>query len=633
MREPNKPKALWFGRRPSRCFGTLHQPEIRSDCGVVLCDTFGFDGLIAYRALRHLAGALTERGFWSLRIDYDGEGDSAGGPWEPDRLDAWIRSIDAAVGVLRSRGVSDIRLVGYRAGALLAHRYATTHPGVSGLVLWWPPASGAAYVRELRALSKLSAAARPVQRVMADRFPKDSLEVCGFEFAAQTLVDLAAIDLVVAPSPVRPRSVLLIDRSDAAPNDLLLRGLVDLGSNVEHEQMPGYAEFMTDDEVKSVAPLKTLHRIVDWLDNANLALPNAGAPVVANVVDAAVVEANTLSIQDPTAGRFAPPGPARDRVIEEQAWVDARLFAIISRPAGDVPIRSASIVLCTTGANNRVGPGRLYVLLARYWASLGFTVVRIDLGGVGDSVGVDPLTQISAHAPTCLDEIRETVAWVQTRTGFDSVVLFGLCSGAFNAFHAAVDGVDISHAMLVNPGIFYLGADDTASSSTETSLSAAHSLGRGLVSPRKWRLVLREQGITHGLAHVGELLRRGATDGFGFAFGAMARNAARRVGLRVDAPSPLPTDLEKIAARGVKVLMIFSAGESTARYVRMFGGRALETLRRSGHVQLVEIDGGDHVFSSPGARQRLFEESTEFLEREYPLVSAPVATTVLDTPA
>jgi alpha-beta hydrolase superfamily lysophospholipase len=633
MHKPHEPKALWFGRGPSRCFGTLHQPAILSDRGVVLCDTFGFDGLIAYRALRHLAEAGTERGFWSLRIDYDGEGDSAGGPWEPNRLEAWIRSIDAAVGVLRSRGVSDIRLVGYRAGALLAHRYATTHPGISGLVLWWPTASGAAYVRELRALSKLSAAARPVQRVMADRFPEDSLEVCGFEFAAQTLVDLAAIDLVAAPCTVRPPSVLLIDRSDTAPNDLLVRKLVDLGSDVEHEQMSGYEEFMTDDELKSVAPLKTLHRIVDWLDNANAAVPNADSLVVADVAVAAVVETNMLSIQDPTAGRFPPPGPARDEVIEEPAWVDDRLFAIISRPAGRAPIRRASIVLCTTGANNRVGPGRLYVLLARYWASLGFTVVRIDLGGAGDSVSVDPLTQIQAHAPTCIDEIRETVTWVQTRTGFDSVVLFGLCSGAFNAFHAAVDGVDIRHAMLVNPGIFYLGADDTASTSTETSLWAAHSLGRGLVSPRKWRLVLREQGIRHGLAHVGDLLRAGATDGLGFAFGAMARNAARRVGLRVDAPSSLPTDLEKIAARGVKVLMIFSAGESTPRYVRMFGGRALEALLRSDRVQLVEIDGGDHVFSSPGSRQRLFEESTEFLDREYPLASPPVATTVLDSPA
>ncbi len=166
MRKPHEPEPLWFGRGGHRCFGMLHQPAMPSNRGVVLCNTFGFDGLIAYRSLRHLAGALTERGLWSVRLDYDGEGDSGRGPWAPDQLDAWIASIDAAVGVLRSRGVSDIRLVGFRAGALLAHRYATTHPGISGLVLWWPCVSGATYARELRrALEALSgSASRPTGR-------------------------------------------------------------------------------------------------------------------------------------------------------------------------------------------------------------------------------------------------------------------------------------------------------------------------------------------------------------------------------------------------------------------------------------------------------------------------------------
>jgi len=625
MHEPHKPEALWFGRGGSRAFGVLHQPATLSNRGAVLCNTFGFDGLIAYRALRHLAGELTERGFWSLRIDYEGEGDSDGGPWEPNRLEAWIASIDAAVGMLRSRGVSDMRLVGFRAGALLAHRYATTLPGTSGLVLWWPIVSGSAYVRELRALSRLSAAARPVQRIRAGRFPDDALEVSGFEFGAEALADLAAIDLITAPSLVRPPSTLLIDRSDAPPNDLLARRLADLGAHVDHERMAGYGEFMTDNEVKSVPPLKTLRTIVQWLDAANPEVPTADSPIT---LDSGVVETDRLTIDDPTAGHFAPLGPARNRIVEEPVWIGDRLFAIVSRPTGRVSIRNASIVLCTTGANNRVGPGRLYVHLSRYWASLGFTVLRVDLGGVGDSVNVDPLSEIHPHAESCIDEIRETVAWVRTQTGFDAVVLFGLCSGAFNAFHAAVEGMDINHAILVNPGTFYLGADHSSSTSAETSLLAAHSLGRGLVSPRKWRLVFREQGLGTGLTHARDLMRSGAANGLGFALGAVVRNAARRAGLHVGAPSELPTDLERIAGRGVKVLMILSAGESTVHYVRMVGGEALESLLRSGLVRLVEIDGGDHVFSSPGSRQRLFEEATKYLECEYPVSPEPANTAV-----
>ena len=67
-----------------------------------------------------------------------------------------MASIDAAVSVLRARGVTDIRLVGFRIGATLACRYATTHPGVSGLVLWAPCDRGAAYVREQRVRARMS---------------------------------------------------------------------------------------------------------------------------------------------------------------------------------------------------------------------------------------------------------------------------------------------------------------------------------------------------------------------------------------------------------------------------------------------------------------------------------------------
>ena len=68
---------------------------------MVFCNPLGFEGVIAYRAYRRLADDLTARGFFVLRFDYDGEGDSAGGSWEPNRVETWLASIDAAVAVLR----------------------------------------------------------------------------------------------------------------------------------------------------------------------------------------------------------------------------------------------------------------------------------------------------------------------------------------------------------------------------------------------------------------------------------------------------------------------------------------------------------------------------------------------------
>jgi len=152
-------------------------------------------------------------------------------------------------------------------------------------------------------------------------------------------------------------------------------------------------------------------------------------------------------------------------------------------------------------------------------------------------------------------------------------------------------------------------------------------LGRGFMSPRKWRLVFREQGFTTGLKRARHLLRAGATGGAGFLVRSSLRNAARRIGLRVEAPSALARDLRAITERGVKVLMIFAAGETAAHYVRVIAGPTLEPLLQGGALEIVDVDGGDHVFSSPGARQRLFEETTGYLEREYqPSTALPAAT-------
>ncbi len=626
MGEAKRPEGMWFGRTRARCFAMLQAPRADSKRGVIFCNALGYDGLIVYRALRDLANDAVEQGNWALRFDYEGEGDSAGGSWESDRFEAWIESIDDAVAVLRTRGVTDIRLVGFRTGASLAYVYATTHPGISGVAMWWPCVSGSSYVRELRALSRLSNAARPVQRVKADRFPEDSLEVCGFEFTAGTLGEIGGLDLVARPAPVSVPSVLLIDRHDAPPSELLVRRLVDAGTHVEHEQMPGYAEFMIDEGDKSVLPRPVLQRITDWLATTHHV---AADPDALKDREPRVVESAKLLVDDPTAGRFPAPGSRHNPVTEQQFWIDDRLFAIVSSPTDNRAIRRVAIVLCTAGSNSRIGPGRLHVDVARYWAGLGFTVVRIDLGGIGDSVGVAPPVENHTYAPIRNLELDEAVEWVRCHTGFDSVVLFGLCSGAFNAYHAAIEGAAISHVLLVNPAIFYLGADDTAGMSAEAKLSAAHALSRGLTSPRKWRLVFREQSFGQGVKRARHLLREGATDGARHVVGAVIRNTARRVGLRVSAPSALPEDLEKITARGVKVLMIFSAGEAAAHYVRVFAGAELEPLLRRG-VDLIEIDGGDHIFSPPGARQRLFEETTNYLEREYQLAAIPETAVVPD---
>jgi dienelactone hydrolase len=610
---------MWFGHGQARCFGMLHQPETASKRGVIFCNALGYEGLLAYRAFRHVADHLSERGFWALRFDYDGECDSAGGPWEPGRVEAWLASIDAAVEVLRSRGVTDVRLVGFRMGASLAYIHAATHPGISSAVLWSPCVAGPAYVRELRALSRLSGVARPAQRISADWFPDDALEVAGFEYSGETLRDMAGMDLLTAPVTVCPPSVLVIDRDDAPHEDALVQRLTDSGAAVDHEHLAGYEEFVTDGEEFSIIPWPVLRRIEEWLVALPAAEQSAAVPE-----GLPVVERGVLTIAEPAAERLVPVGPTSDRVVEEPIWVDDRFFAVCSRPAGDAPIRRTAIVLSNTGSNNRIGPGRLYVNLARYWAGLGFTVVRVDLGGAGDSLYVDPPTENLPMAPVRIGELRDILTWVKQWTGFEHVVTSGLCSGAFNAFQVAVEGLHIDHLILINPGIFYLGAGQSLEDSDERALHSAYALARGVTSGRKLRVALTDREVLRrGLKSARYLFGASAMSGYRVLVAASLRNTARRFGLPVRASSELARDLEEMIARGVKVFIVFAADESSERYLRTFGGRDCAALEKQGGLEIISFDGGDHIFSPPGSRQLMIEKVTTYLEREYPLPNEP----------
>jgi dienelactone hydrolase len=94
-----------------------------------------------------------------------------------------------------------------------------------------------------------------------------------------------------------------------------------------------------------------------------------------------------------------------------------------------------AVILLNAGLLHRVGPYRLYVDLARRLSSLGFTVFRFDLSGVGDSLqGNDA----RLYDERVVDNIREAMDLLNSTRGVSDFVLMGLCAGADNAHKAAV---------------------------------------------------------------------------------------------------------------------------------------------------------------------------------------------------
>jgi len=144
-------EAFFFGPSNKQVFATYHPAS--GGGGVVLtviCPPLFSDYMLTHLVLRELAMALAERGQHVLRFDYRGTGDSFGDLGEVTVSD-WVEDIALAVREGREiSGSSMVRLLGVRAGALLACAAARASSDVQRLVLWDPVPEGSGYLKSLR---------------------------------------------------------------------------------------------------------------------------------------------------------------------------------------------------------------------------------------------------------------------------------------------------------------------------------------------------------------------------------------------------------------------------------------------------------------------------------------------------
>ncbi|MGQ4659064.1 alpha/beta hydrolase [Lysobacter sp. F6437] len=124
------------------------------------------------------------------------------------------------------------------------------------------------------------------------------------------------------------------------------------------------------------------------------------------------------------------------------------LVGVLTRPrtGRDNPV---AVILLNAGLVHRVGPFRGYVQLARVLADQGFAVLRFDQSGLGDS----PLCAV-ASGQRRQREVGAAMALLADETGADRFVLAGICSGADDAFHVAVDDARVAGFVLLD-GLAY----------------------------------------------------------------------------------------------------------------------------------------------------------------------------------
>jgi pimeloyl-ACP methyl ester carboxylesterase len=231
-------------------------------------------------------------------------------------------------------------------------------------------------------------------------------------------------------------------------------------------------------------------------------------------------------------------------------------------------------------------------------AQAGFTSLRLDLGGVGDS----PAS--GAHGTfveSAVADVRSCMHQLEREHGARQFVLFGLCSGADNGVATALADERVVGLVLLDP----------------------HSYANRRSRLRKLAKRLGEFGS------VGEAARWGATGAVRRVRAEVERRlrraAARGAGEEQGEPpapgrEPPPIDvmrtqLETLVNRNVKILAVYSGayGERYNHRDQLF--ELFPTVR--GRVDLQYFPAANHMFTELAAQAALMDAVTSWVTRTF----------------
>jgi pimeloyl-ACP methyl ester carboxylesterase len=522
--------------------------------------------MYSYRAFRHLALRLAELGFPVLRFDYYGTGNSSGDPHGPGQVAAWRASIRIAAEELRERSQCDtIAMAGLRLGATLAEVAATEIP-VDTLILWDPCVTGASYVREIKMLSMTSGELSGGPVINQDT---GDIEALGFALTPEMVRDISSIDLLKIDTRPTLRA-LLLHRVGSSIHDRLASHLRTVGTEVTEHPYKDHETFMVA-AIRSQLPKASLHIIQEWLVSA---YPTT-APATA--LEASSTQAQQLS-SFPTRLHIDTAIP----IHEDAVMLNDKLFGVVTEPdaAQSDQQTKPAIIFLNTGADHHIGPRRMYVQLARVLAQQGFSILRFDLAGLGDSSSGPNQEDNVSYPENANDDIRAAIDYLRMTRMINQVVLAGMCSGGYHAVHLASTHPEAVGMISINPALYWKKGDPTDIEYFEQLLQP-QSLTRAAVSSDYWlRLLRRELSIVHALRAI---IRKG---------GAILRSKARILGQR---DSPVDQFVPLLPPR-IDTHLIFAENDFGLLYLQNDLKKLLAVLQARPNFKLTIIQGAGHVF-------------------------------------
>ncbi len=598
--------AFYLESQGQTLFAWLHHSVEPTACdhGVIICPPIGYEQLHSHRSLRHLADTLAHEEIPVLRFDWHGTGDSAGVDEDAGRMATWMANVRDAVRWMRERlGCQRVSLIGLRIGGSLA-AIAASELEIDNLVLWAPVTRGRAYVREMKAIS-LTAETAPRIAPAAD----GPIEAAGFVLSSETAADLSRLDLLQC----RPdcRRVLIMSRDDLPDDRRLSDHLSAAGVSVETMAVPGFAEMMLEPH-RSQVPETAIRRIAAWLTQRISEEASSMIDIHGAIPKEALIPCATNHSHTEEGQRL------RESAVRFSSQPD--LFGIVCEPADPVAKDLPLVVLLNAGSSYRVGPGRLYVFLARQLAAQGFRTVRLDFCGLGDSISSDLTQENDPHPATAFRDVDLVLKDLQCRFDAQKIVLLGLCSGAYAAFQSAaqIQNPVLVESVLINPLTFFWRAGMSLEVSPVKQLKSIHYYLGAALQPSKWLKLLSGRSKIGIVGAIRIVLRKWGLLRLSQPVARVASNdRSALVGPGHPQVEDVPGDLDQIIGAGRTLAMFFATTDPGYSILTFYARRKVKQLRQSGRLNVSFIADADHTFSTQAARQTLSREISDYLCRRY----------------
>jgi alpha-beta hydrolase superfamily lysophospholipase len=560
-------RPLYLDVRGEPVFGLLHPAEGHGP-GVLFCSPFGWEDVASYRSRFEWAQSLAEAGMPTLRFDLPGTGDSAGSAEDPGRLESWVEAVGVAARFLQGE-VRRPRMaaIGIGVGGLLALAAVADGAPLDDLVLWGVPARGKALVRELAAFARIEAAlivagGAPVPPPLSS----GAIAPGGFLLPAGTMQSLERLDVAdLNLSGWERRRALVLGRDGIAPDPALLRELRERGLEVDVADGYGYGAMLTETPEATRLPHAVRDCVREWLQAP--APDVASARIVAPSIPRGMSAEAEIAVGE-TRLRETPLA-----VVHE----GGRLFGILSERM-DSPPGELALVLLNAGAIRRVGPSRLWVALGRQWAARGVPTFRLDLDGIGDASGDSHryVDVAGLYAREYVHQVRAVLDDLVERGTAQRFALFGLCAGAYWAFHTALVDDRVSLAVMLNPRLLFWDSDAVTARRTR-------GLRRNVLRVDSWQRALQgdRRLVARRLLSSARLV---ATEPLRYRARQRAHGESR---------AATETAFEQLSARSARAVFLFTGGEPLVDELGAAGIPA--RADRWPGVEFVELPGRDHT--------------------------------------